>query len=404
LVAQSRHLARRVAGPLARKRSGYFYAGSRAALAQLDRLAARMSASDGMDWLTVEDLAVRAPGATYRALEPRAPGVMPPPGWKWPAVFVSKARWRGAPARTQGVFEIPGGVVFGRRGQFGPDDRGLMMEGGSLWRGDERALFADAAAARAVGLEELDGVSMCMWAGPPKSFGHDLLQSVPRLELFRRAYGLDADRYLVPEHAAPPTVEALALLGVPDERMLRVPAVGSPAYRCQTLRAATSLFHSEYGASWAVEFLQELFLPELPAEQGRRLYVQRGVPRRAVLNESDVIALLEREGFETVTAGPQPMREQAALFASASVIVAPHGSALACLVFCRPGTTVIDLQSANHASDDFAFLSWRRGLDYQIILGTEPAPPPRLWTWQIDADTVADIPALRAALRTIAPR
>jgi hypothetical protein len=402
LVARSRHLARRVTGPLARKRSGYFYAGSRATLAQLDRLAARVSRSNPMDWVTVDDLAARMPGATYRALEPRAPGVLPPPGWQWPPVLASKARERGAPARTQGVFEIPGGVVFGRRGQFGPDDCGLVMEGCSLWPGDERGLFADAAEARGVGLEELDGVSMCMWAGP-HNFAHDLLQSVPRLDLLRRAYGLHADRYLVRDHPPPGTAEALALLGVPEDRVLRVPA-RSPAYRCETLRAATSPFQSEFGASWAVDFLHELFLPELPAERSRRLYVQRGVARRAVLNEPEVIALLEREGFETVTMGPQPMREQAALFASASVIVAPHGAALANLVFCHAGTTVIDLQSANHASDEFAFLSWRRGLDYQMILGTEPAPPPRLCEWQIDADTVVDMHALRAALHTLESR
>ena len=94
--------------------------------------------------------------------------------------------------------------------------------------------------------------------------------------------------------------------------------------------------------------------------------------------------------------------EQAALFASAEVVVAAHGAALANLVFARAGTAAIELIGTNTASDIYAFLAWRRGLDYQAIPRTEPALPPRWWTWQIDADTVADVPALERALRSVA--
>ena len=94
--------------------------------------------------------------------------------------------------------------------------------------------------------------------------------------------------------------------------------------------------------------------------------------------------------------------EQAAMFASAAVIVATHGAALANLVFSRPGTTVIELMGTNTASPVFAFLAWRRGLDYHMIMGTEPAPPALWWTWQIDADTVVDVRALKDCLERLA--
>ena len=89
------------------------------------------------------------------------------------------------------------------------------------------------------------------------------------------------------------------------------------------------------------------------------------------------------------------------MFACADIIVATHGAALANLVFCRPGTVVIELMGTNTANTIFAELAWRRGLDYHLIMGTEPAPPDRWWTWQRFADTVVDVRGLRTCLERL---
>ncbi len=121
-----------------------------------------------------------------------------------------------------------------------------------------------------------------------------------------------------------------------------------------------------------------------------------------MLNDEEALALLEPLGFEAITMDGRSIGEQASLFASSAVIVATHGAALANLVFSRPGTAVIELMGTNTASPVFAFLAWRRGLDYQMIMGTEPAPPRRWWTWQIDADTVVDVSGLKLGLERLA--
>jgi capsular polysaccharide biosynthesis protein len=123
-----------------------------------------------------------------------------------------------------------------------------------------------------------------------------------------------------------------------------------------------------------------------------------------VVNEEEVFDLLEASGFEAVVMDGRSIREQAALFASADVVVAAHGAALANLVFSRPGSVVIELMGKNTASIVFAKLSWRRGLNYQLIMGTEPAPPDRLWTWQRFADTIVDVRALRSRLEQLGLR
>ncbi len=292
-------------------------------------------------------------------------------------------------------------MVFGSRGHFGSDPNGLLADACSLWPDGERQALVETAQALAVGLEELDGVTMSLWVNGD-NYAHCLLQSVPRLDLLRRAFGLEADQFLLNAAAPRATLEALELLRIPADRLHLVAARGAPAYRCETLRAATTLHIQDFGVSWTAAFLNELFLPDPPDPTSRRIYVRRGVSRRAVLNEEALLALLELWGFEALTMDGRSIAEQAAIFACAAVIVTTHGAALANLVFSRPGTTVIELMGTNTASPVFALLAWRRGLDYQMIMGTEPAPPARWWTWQIDAATVVDVRALKNCLERLA--
>lgn len=294
------------------------------------------------------------------------------------------------------MLEIPGGTVFGWRGHFGPDPDGLLADAGALYRDGDRATMVEVSAVRSAGVDALDGVTMSLWINGV-NHAHCLLQSVPRLDLLGRGFGFEADRFLVNEGAHAPTMEALARLGIPQDRLHFVPS-DACAYRCETLRTATTPKMDEVGAPWAARFLHELFLPEQHPAQVRRLYVRRGDARRSVLNEADVRTLLEAAGFEAVTMDGRSVAEQAEMFAGAEVIVATHGAALANLVFCRAGTTAIELMGRNTASNMFACLAWRRGLNYHMIMGTEPAPPDRWWSWQSDADTTVDVGELRTRL------
>jgi capsular polysaccharide biosynthesis protein len=402
LSARLRRRLLRLSGPLADKRSGYFFIVRRVLAARLKRPAASATAPSGVALDTLEEMTRRVPGATYRELEPQSPDAPTPPGWELPRSAVddsdipSDILLLGPGAgRGEGVVEIPGGVVFGAEGTYGPDPDHVLLDANAMWPDDRHFLLAHAAAARAIGEESLPGVTVSTMAHSD-NYCHWLLQNVPRLDLLRRGFGFDADRILVRETHRP-MIEALTLLGIPTERMHITPR-GSPVLRCEVLRAATSPLVRDFGVSWTAEFLQELYLPEPPAERTRRLYVQRGVANRATLNDEEVRALLEPAGFETMAMDGRSVAEQAELFAGAEVVVSPHGAALANTVFCRPGTTVIELLGRNTVRTCFARLAWRRELDYEMVLGTEPAIPARLWDWQMDADTAADVPALRKAL------
>ena len=113
------------------------------------------------------------------------------------------------------------------------------------------------------------------------------------------------------------------------------------------------------------DMVTEFFLPDMaPATQTRRLYISRNKShRRRILNETEMFAALEARGFEMLHLEDLSITEAALAMRSASHIVAAHGAGLANLIFCRPGTRVLEIHSA-HLSQEYWVIANQRGLDY----------------------------------------
>jgi len=88
-------------------------------------------------------------------------------------------------------------------------------------------------------------------------------------------------------------------------------------------------------------------LGEGPSETGRRIYIARPEDndKRTLLNEEELRHSLKLARFEIVSPETMFVTAQIALFASASIIIAPTGAALANLIYCRPHTRVIEIIS-----------------------------------------------------------
>lgn len=79
--------------------------------------------------------------------------------------------------------------------------------------------------------------------------------------------------------------------------------------------------------------------------------------------------LRQKNGFVAVTLDNLSIVEQAKIFNSAKVIVAPHGAALTNLVFCRKNTKIIEIFHPNYINVCFWALSNCVGLDYYYFIG-----------------------------------
>lgn len=123
-----------------------------------------------------------------------------------------------------------------------------------------------------------------------------------------------------------------------------------------------------YTGQWIIEWLRKLFVPAWPSLSKRpgatRLYLSREkASKRVVTNEAEVIEMLMAYGFQVLYLEKMPLTEAARLLAQAEVIVAPHGAGLANMVFCTPGTRLLELYSW-HISQEYWMTAATLGLNY----------------------------------------
>jgi capsular polysaccharide biosynthesis protein len=91
-----------------------------------------------------------------------------------------------------------------------------------------------------------------------------------------------------------------------------------------------------------------------------------------LVNEDEIINVLDEFGFKWVTLESMSVIQQVALFTQAEVVIAPHGSGLTNILFCQPGTKVIELFAPNYVYPCYWYLSNLVGLDYYYVLGEAP--------------------------------
>jgi capsular polysaccharide biosynthesis protein len=118
-----------------------------------------------------------------------------------------------------------------------------------------------------------------------------------------------------------------------------------------------------------------------PGDGPRALFVGRRdgrKPRRRVINEEAVREYLTRRGVTCIDGGRLPIEEQAQLFGGARTVIGPHGAGLTNLIFCRPGTRVVELFPAAGARplSCYRLLASHLGLPYTRLV-VESANTPR---------------------------
>ena len=81
-----------------------------------------------------------------------------------------------------------------------------------------------------------------------------------------------------------------------------------------------------------------------PQQTPGRIYISRARAKmRRLLNEEELDPILERNGFVKVTLETLAIAEQIAMFRAADAIVGPHGVGLTNIMFCRPGTRILEM-------------------------------------------------------------
>jgi hypothetical protein len=198
-------------------------------------------------------------------------------------------------------------------------------------------------------------------------YGHWMLDTLPRLALLEES-DVAWDKLIAPQ-ATRFQRDTLQLLGIDPSRII--------AERDLHIEAARLLVPSLPGLPgnpprWACEFLRSRFLPLAPAStrSDRRIYISREKARtRHVINERELLRALEARGFERVLLEDLPFLEQVRLLNEAAIVVSPHSTGLTNLLFCRPGTSVIEIFAPRYVTTCWYALANELDLDYGYVIG-----------------------------------
>lgn len=224
------------------------------------------------------------------------------------------------------------------------------------------------------------------------NYFHWMTEALPRLTLCEGS-GWPVDLYHAPV-AKSFQRESLRLLGIPADRIL-------PAGAATHLEAAPLIVTpvTSVLSAGKLDFLASRLTAGLPAGRpgGRRLFILRRRGPRRIVNESAVLTALAPLGFEPCRLESLPLAAQIAAFAGAECVVGPHGAGLTNLLFCPPGTRVVEIGTPFRPWTCFWEIAHHRGLAYHLHLSR----PVRVRRFDLsngvgDSDLAVDPRSLRA--------
>lgn len=101
---------------------------------------------------------------------------------------------------------------------------------------------------------------------------------------------------------------------------------------------------------------------------GARIYISRSNPKknigRQVVNESELVAMLNKHGFKTVYMEEFSFLEQISIAHFAQFIVAPHGAGITNLMFAKENSHLLELSNINWGKTCFAQMCERMKVNY----------------------------------------
>lgn len=205
------------------------------------------------------------------------------------------------------------------------------------------------------------------------NYFHWMLDIFPKLELCRRA-GITFqpdDRFVVPFLQRKFQHETLALWGISEQQIWAAHDESSYMHSEQWVVPYLHNHLATRLARWIPGYLRNSFLPtSAEIQQPRlRLFISRnaaGTQGRQVSNQAELDRFLKQYGFKLVYPEQHSVQEQAALFAQAAIVLAPHGAGLTNIVFCRQATVVIELFAA-HIAPCYWVMSRIMGLEYRAL-------------------------------------
>ena len=315
-------------------------------------------------------------------------------------VFMAAAR----KARVVGFRTIltDDGFFFNDSSPIGPSQRKhLLMDLASPYPMNEETGFLATEDSDRFRLDEgerstkrIKGTTVLLASQEPSNFGSWLFRVLPKFQTLAQIDFEEPPRYMV-WVGLPTFVEYLNLLGIADEQIVFHDPT-NVIYQLDRVIVPSNRNNHAYLDQESVALFADLRQQfGETVKTGERIYVSRlqhsqsGASARVMLNEAELIKRLVAIGFRIVAPEELPVLDQIRAFSSAEMVVGPSGSGMFNVVYCHPGTKVIDIESEPHWIHAHRCLFSSCGLRYGIFVGNAAdrdfAEHHKPWKVNIDA-------------------
>lgn len=206
------------------------------------------------------------------------------------------------------------------------------------------------------------------------NFYHWMTEILPKLALLEEKR-IEFDWLYVPKLQLPFMRETLAIFGIDPKKIIE--ADDNTYIEAEELIVPSFVSRSCYTPKWVADYIKEHCISA--AEKiiqnkdslVKKVFISRKkASYRHIANEDEIFSMLEPYGFKRYNLEELPFLEQVALFKNAKTIVAPHGAGLTNLLFCDPGTQVVELFQ-QHEDDTYWYISQVLGLRHHCIKTTD---------------------------------
>ena len=94
----------------------------------------------------------------------------------------------------------------------------------------------------------------------------------------------------------------------------------------------------------SIMILKNFLIPKSVNTKDKKIYVTRqDSSYRKIVNEADIVPVLRSKGYKVINPHLYEIDEQIRIFSQADKIIAPHGSNLSNIIFCKPGTEIFEV-------------------------------------------------------------
>lgn len=183
-------------------------------------------------------------------------------------------------------------------------------------------------------IDRLDRIMVTMPMGATGNYGHFLLDCLPGIAATRIAEFPANFRYAFPA-LKPWHLEHLARQGI-DPVIL-----DGPVYYCNQIVFTSCMDHNLH---WPNKHFRMIAPAAKHQEPHRKVYLSRANQKRRFISEGALEASLSDDGFEIVAPEGISVSQQIEMFEQSKIIVGATGAAFANIIFCAPGTMVVEIQ------------------------------------------------------------